>query len=262
MTHVLAAAKSGWGKSWFTQALIERNLDSVDVAVVLDYKGEYRGLLDAGLAKWMGVGGQEAGLGVDAWKRAIEANESLVVERVGLTAETWREEVAAPVIAAVRELDADGLVVIDEAHFIAPQTGGYPDAIQGLATTGRGEGVSSIWSTQRPATLDETVIAEVMVRLLGGFRSDADLKKLAGVVEYPVDVHTAGGVQVPALAGTGLEADGAPISVRRFRENGRTTGSEWIRSDDEGELARIDTRSDVSMSSTHHGAEGHHLEVP
>jgi hypothetical protein len=259
MTHALVGAKSGWGKSWLCQWWTEDNEPGYDHLLVLDYKDEYRGLVKGGLAQWGIAGPNEAGTDAAGWQAILEEAGALVLARHQLRSEQWRE-VCAAAIRAARHLDGSVLVVIDEAHFVAPQSGSYPDAIEGLATTGRGERVSSMWVTQRLARLDETVIAQMMVRLLGGFSSDADLSKVGSIVDYPVDVHNPQMSTVRGLPGD-LEADDGPVPVRKFEENDSTIGSEWIYSTDSGETRRVDSRR-LDMETTHYGPEGEGLSTP
>jgi hypothetical protein len=254
MTRALLAAQSGWGKSWLTQWWTEDNLPRFDYLVVLDYKDEYRGLAKAGLAKWAGVGTHEAGLSASAWRGFLESNPKVLLAR-SVRDDQWRE-VCGAVARAARSLDGDALVVVDEAHFVAQQRGGYPDAVKGLATTGRGEGVASVWVTQRLSEIDETVIAQCDTRMLGGFGSDADLKKISGVIGYPTDVHDPSKQRIPSLSSS-LEADDGPIPVRNFER----PGSEWIYSTTSGDARRVNSQ-DLEMSSTHYGPEGTSLSVP
>jgi hypothetical protein len=260
MTHALLGGKSGWGKSWTCQWWTEDNAPDYEYLLVLDYKDEYRGLVKAGLANWGIAGPDEVGVGADAWREALERNKRLVLTRHRLRTEQWRE-VCAETIRAARSLEGSVLIVIDEAHFVAPQSGKFPDVIEGLATTGRGERVSSLWVSQRLAKVDEDIISQMMVYLLGGFTSDADQDKIAGVVEYPVAVHNPQVSQVSRLPEE-LHADDGPVPVRKFTDrSGSTVGSEWVYSTDKGEFRRIDTR-DLSMDSTHYGPEGESLSTP
>jgi len=255
MTHALIAAKSGWGKSWMCQWWTEDNAPEYDYLLVLDYKDEYRGLVKHGLAKWAAAGPGEVGATAANWGDVLKETGALVLSRYRLRTEQWRD-VCADTIRAARSLDGSVLVVIDEAHFVAPQSEGYPDVIEGLATTGRGERVSSMWVTQRLARLDETVIAQMMVRMLGGFSSDADLAKVGKVIDYPVDVHNP---QVSTVSGLpeDLEADDAgAVPCRLF-----DIGSEWIYSTDSGDARRVDS-SALSMDSTHYGPEREDLSTP
>lgn len=259
MTRLLIAAISGWGKGYVAQAIIEENLKDVDYAVIMDYKDEYRGLVKGDLAKHVIVGPSESvSLSVADWRTLLRANPKLVIARHGLNHEDWRT-VAARAVEAVRSMQGDALAVIDEAHFVVPQQGGYPDALKGLATTGRGEGVMSIWVTQRMAEADETVIAQADEQIIGGFQSEQDRKKPE--LEYPREVHKPGGLSLDGLP-PDLEADREPISLRRFEDDdGHTVGSEWVFSDGMGNLERWDT-SNWNPETTHHGKEGGSLKYP
>jgi len=258
MTHAILAAKSGWGKSWLTQWWVEDNVPEYDHLVVLDYKDEYRGLVKAGLASWGIAGPGEAAVSAEGWMDVMEENPQLVLARHRLSASDWRE-LCAEVILAARNLDGSVLIVVDEAHFVAPQSKGVPEAIQGLATTGRGEGVSSMWVTQRLAMLEEDIIGNVMVCFLGGFTSSADLDKVGKVVDYPKEIHNPQVTRVPHLPDELDTDDGAP--VRKFTEDGATVGSEWVYSTDAGDVKRVDSR-DLAMDSTHYGPEGNSLTTP
>jgi len=258
MTRALLAGQSGWGKSWMCQWWTEDNLADFDGLVVLDYKDEYRGLAKADLALWAGVGAREASMSASAWRSFLTENTHVLLAR-GVRDDHWRECCGA-VARAARSLDGDVLVVVDEAHFVAPQGPAYPDEIRGLATTGRGEGVASVWVTQRLSEIDETVISQCDTRMLGGFTSDADLSKIGAITDYPSDIHNPQIGQVTHLPAD-LEADDGPVPVRHFEENGHTVGSEWIYSTTAGETRRVDSRH-LSMSSTHYGPEGTSLSVP
>ena len=261
--HRLLAAQSGWGKSWYAQALLESNLREYPTGVVLDHKDEYRGLVEAGIANWFIAGPNEAGWSPGRWVELLERNPTVVIARYRLDAEEWRET-AGTVIEAARAVGQSaggGFVAIDEAHFIAPQRGAVPSAVKGLATTGRGERMSSLWITQRLSELEETVIAQVGERLLGGFTSDADLSKIRSVVEYPAKLHNPMLNATPQLPDE-LRADpGGDTPLRRFEEDGQTIGSEWAYSNERGEMERRDTR-DIEMKTTHHGPEGRPIVDP
>jgi len=251
MTRTNVLAQSGWGKSWLAQQDTETNLRNVDYAVILDYKDEFRGLSKEGLTRWAAIGHNEATLSESAVREFIRENERLVLARA-VEPEPWRE-FAGKVSTAVQATDGTALVVIDEAHFVAPQRQSYPDAVRELATTGRGNGVSSTWVSQRPQELDETPISQADARYLGGFTSDRDLGKLAGVVPYNVAVHNP---QESTITG---QFD-RPVS-REKADDGTLVGSEWIYSTADGKVKRINT-ANLSMESTHYGGRDVDLDRP
>lgn len=260
--NLLVAAQSGWGKSFKAQHVIERNIPDYEHAIVLDFKDEYRGLVKSGFADWWIAGPREMRWSKGQWRQFIDENQKTVLARHNnLTASDWRD-LSADVIAAARDV-GEVVIAVDEAHFVAPQKSKVPEPVVGLATTGRGEGASSIWITQRLSKAEEDVISQCMARLLGGFESTADLGKVDGITEYPVDVHNP---QVRDVAGLPdvLRPDDrdTPMSLQKHVEDGDTVGSEWIYSDNTGTRERRDTRGlDEEMTSTHYGAEGKQLEV-
>jgi len=261
--NLLLAAQSGWGKSFKTQHVIEQNLPEYDHVLVLDYKDEYRGLVLEDLARLWIAGPRETGWSSATWHDFLAENKKVVLARHDqMTKDEWTQ-ICAAAIRGARRL-GDVLIVVDEAHFVAPQSGKVPSAIEGLATTGRGEGASSIWITQRPAKAEETVVAQCQARLLGGFESDADLSKIGGITEYPEDLHNPGNERVPGAPDALLPEDReTPESLQKTEnEDGDTVGSEWIYSDNTGERERRDTEGVAEeMASTHYGRQGKGIKV-
>lgn len=260
MTHLLLAAISGFGKSLQAQAWMEKNLPKFDHAAILDYKDEYRGLVKEGYASYLVVGEKEAELSVDAWKQFFRDNGRVVLKRnVGV--DLWRQ-VADRIALALQELEGTGFFAFDEGRFIASQRKGTPENVLEIATTGRGEGVSSMVMVQRLQQLDEEYLSQCNEKLLGGFTSDKDRKKLE--VEYPEEVHNPESRERIHDLPEELHADDGPVPVRRWTdEEGRTIGSEWIYSNDQGERKRIDTTGlPDQMETTHYGPEGEHLDMP
>lgn len=262
MNRILAA-KSGWGKSYHAQAIMESSIPEYEVAAILDFKDEYRGLVKAGYARHFIAGENEKNWSVAHWKEFLRQNRKVVIARYRLSPEEWRG-VAANITLAARQLAqklGSALIAIDEAHFVAPQSGKVPESLEGLATTGRGEGALGLWVTQRLAKMEEDILSQCQERLLGGFNSDADLNKVGSVVEYPKDLHNPQVSRVPNLP-TKLEADDGPLSVRKFLDDDdHTIGSEWVYSNDRGDVERRDTSS-LSMQSTHYGPEGNDFHDP
>lgn len=264
--NLLFAASSGWGKSYHSQAWLEKNIPNYDTSVILDYKDEYRGLVKSGLSKFYIAGPDERDWSTARWEALLTKNKNVVVAKYRLTDDEWKE-IAADIIAVARRLDGSTLVAIDEAHWVAPQTEGYPKPVKGLATTGRGEGVSGVWITQRLAEIDKTVVTQCQARMLGGFGS-SDIDHFKSAIEYPSDLHNP--QKSPSRSSVPDEllppARETPTSLQKHTVEGedgdpKTIGSEWIYSDDRGNRERLNTKG-MNMQSTHYGPEGEDLEKP
>ncbi|MFT4921043.1 MAG: hypothetical protein ACI8XM_000236 [Haloarculaceae archaeon] len=264
---------SGYGKSWVTQALSERNTDRYDHVVSLDYKDEYRGLCSkehgpAPFKHYLAGERERVRFGPKAWAELLRQNGHVVIGRLSkhLDNEDWREVCATIATAARHYIDGSVLLVIDEAHFVAPQAGNYPEPIEGLATTGRGEGLSVIWVSQRPAKLDTTPLGNSTARFLGGFTEKNDINTFSDVVSYPEQVHRAGGTPISGLPEELHAPDEGAITVRKWEKTTpegekQVTDSEWIYSDDSGKLARIRSADHFGPDCEHVGASGMEIDV-
>lgn len=260
--HLLVAAQSGWGKGYYTQALIESNAAEYDTVVIADYADEYRGVVEGGHAShWIG-GPVEQGWGRSEWSAFLDENPRVVLARHdALAAEDWQQLVAS-VARSIRRRSGSVLFVVDEAHFVVPQRGSYPEVLTEMATTGRGEQVSYVVVTQRLSEIDKTVSTQMQSRLLGGFDGD-DIDRVGSIVSgYPADLHNpqADPRGVPdALRPPDRDA---PTSVQRHTDAaGHTIGSEWIFSDNSGARSRRDTRG-VELDAPHYSPEGADLNIP
>jgi len=260
MTRLLLAAQSGWGKSYLAQYITENNIERYDSAVILDYKDEYRGLCEPGAGPdvtHLIAGPGEMGWSARDWHDILDGNPPVVLARHRLTDSDWRELTAA-VIKGARMLTGSCLVVVDEAHFVAPQGKGYPEVIDGLATTGRGERVSSMWVTQRLSLLDKTPVTQSDANVLGGFDGDEISRVRDAVSGYPAHVHDP---QADTAVPGDLRAHDGADALRMFEDDdGNTIGSEWIYSDSSGERRRIDTRG-MQVETTHYSPQGEPITI-
>ncbi|MBO4248873.1 ATP-binding protein [Halomicrobium sp. IBSBa] len=243
---------------------MESNAQEYESMAVLDYCGEYRGLVKEGIASHWIVGRVEEQWSVSDWVTFLQNNPFVVLERnkKHLGTDRWRD-VCATIASALRRLDRDQLVVIDEAHFVAPQQMKLPQPIKELATTGRGAGTSSMWVTQRPAEIDKTVLTQCQARMIGGF-DGLELGALSSALEYPAELHDNTADPDPRRVPDELLPPDRerPTSLQKHEdEQERTIGSEWIYSDDDGEQYRVNTQN-VTMDSTHYGSEGNDLNPP
>lgn len=260
--NLLVAGMSGWGKSWLAQAKTEKNIPATDYAVVLDYDDEYRGLVEEfPSVNWFPVGPIERGKSSAWWLAFIRRTEKVVLARYMLSDSEWRE-IAGRIAHAIRHLQAQSddvpksLVLIDEAHAVAPQSEKYPESVGKLAVAGRGENVSTIWVTQRLSMLDKDIVSQCHGQYIGGWVDPNDLKAIS--VEYPVDVHNPRQNIVAGLPDE-LQAEGkGAIPVRQFLKGDTLIGSEWVYSDERGEMRREDSRSE-DMNSHHYAHQGYRL---
>lgn len=253
-------ARTNWGKSYGLQCYTERNAADYDRTILVDYKSEYVGLVETGLLDRLPLRPGTETLTRADWRRLLEANGSLQLARDGMTDESWREAIAT-MIEALAQLEERTFLGLDEAHRLAPQGSGYPDAFDTLATTWHGDGIGTAWVTQRFAKLDEDICSQAQASMLGGFGSGNDLDKVRGIVEYPADVHKADAETCPRTLPDALLVDGKPLTLRRFSDHaGNTVGSEWIYSDDT-DLRRIDSR-DWTLQSTHYGSDRVRIKHP
>jgi len=257
-------AQSGWGKGYHAQSWMESNASEYEAMVVLDYCAEYRGLVKAGIADHWIIGRTEAALSVSGWMDLLAANPHVVLERHKgeIGTDRWRE-VCTRIASAVRRLDRDQIVVVDEAHFVAPQREKLPKPIKELATTGRGAGTSTMWVTQRTAEIDKTILTQCHARMIGGF-DGGELGALESSIQYPADLHDpTAHIPISRLPEELRPPDREkPTSLQKHENDaGQIIGSEWIYSDSDGNRRRVNTEN-VTMHSTHYGSEGNDLNPP
>jgi len=263
-------ATSGWGKSYGSQSVIEVNLDPYQYVVVLDYKDEFRGLCSkecgpAPCKHWI-AGPRELEYFEPAhWRELVRQNGQIVIARhqEEITTAEWRE-ICDRIAAGVRTM-GNVLVVIDEGHSVAPQNKKVPEEIGMLATTGRGEGASSMWITQRPAKLDEDIRGLWNAQFIGGVSNDSDMKKLRAELDYNADVHNPGGHRVDRLR-EALHTEDGPISLRKKttvddQGNERVRNSEWVYSDEDGALQRAWSNDIWDPECDHVGSSGNRIRT-
>lgn len=271
--NLVFLAASGHGKSYGAQCVVELNIDDYDHVVVLDREDEFRGLCSkkcgpAPCKHWLAGTREHDHFGPDAWAQMIRQNGDVVIGRLKeeIGGEEWREIVADVVAGGRHRVKGTVLFVIDEAHFVAPQGPAYPEEIKGLATTGRGEGNSAMWITQRPAEFDSTVLGNSTARFVGGFTDRNDINQFRDIVSYPADVHVVGGQPVQGLPEELHAPDAGAVSVRKWTvttDEGeeRVRDSEWIYSDDDGTQRRLRSAEHWKPECDHVGAGGKRIDV-
>jgi len=123
-----------------------------------------------------------------------------------------------------------------------------------------------MWVSQRPASVDKQILANCNARFLGGFTDKNDLDAISGMVGYQKELHRAGGEQLAGQVPKMLHAtDAGAVSVRKWKTTKQegeqvTTDSEWIYSDDSGELRRVRSVEHWVPECAHIGASGLEIE--
>jgi len=252
------AAQTGWGKTYVSHSYIERNAPDYDVTIVLDYKDEYSGLVESGYLKRMTAPSGTENVTPEQWRDIVQGESGLQIVRAGLLDEQW-QELLANLILALEAIDESVFLVLDEAHRFAPQSGGYPDVIDNLATTYHGDGFGVVWLFQRFAKIDKDILSCCTASMLGGFQTTQDIEQL-DTIEYNPDVHLETRQRVASLPES-LCVDGEPLALRRRKDDEENTvGSEWIYA--EGATTERHDSREFEMESTHYGSDRKSIKHP
>jgi uncharacterized protein len=186
-TRLLLTANSGKGKSWCLRRILEQTHGHVQ-QLIMDPEGEFASLR----AKYDYVHVAKAGADLVADPvtagrlalRLLELRVSAVLDIYELAADARVAFVGAflhSLVDAPRELWRPLLVVLDEAHVYAPQSGAVASAraVKDLATRGRKRGFCLVLATQRLSKLHKDVAAEANNKLIGRTSLDVDLARAA-----------------------------------------------------------------------------------
>jgi hypothetical protein len=184
-TRLLIQANSGGGKSYAIRWLLEQTYGRIQ-HIVIDREGEFSTL--RGIHPYLLVG-RDGDVAADTHtakllaRKILELNLSAVVDLSEMTPGQQREYVRVFIDAlnhAPRALWKDCLIVIDEAHIFAPESGkGSSEATESIAlllSTGRKRGFCPVLATQRLAKLNKDVAAECLNKLIGR-TSNEDVKR-------------------------------------------------------------------------------------
>lgn len=186
-TRALVQANSGGGKSWALRRLLEQTADQVQ-QLVIDPEGEFATLRerhdfvicaphDADAIATP----QTAAL---LARRLLESGVSAILDIYDLKAherQLFVKRFLDALINAPKTLWHPVLIVLDEAHIFAPQTGSAESlgAVIDVATRGRKRGQCLVAATQRLSKLHKDVAAEMLNKLIGRTGLDVDVKRAA-----------------------------------------------------------------------------------
>lgn len=185
-TRLLVQANSGGGKSWLLRRILEQSHGKVQ-QIIIDLEGEFSTLrekYDYILAGKEGDTAADPRSAALLARRLLELNVSAIIDLYELSHQDRKRFVRlflSAMVNAPKTLWHPCLVVIDEAHVFAPQTGQSEamEAVIDLATRGRKRGYSALLATQRISKLHKDAVAEMNNKLIGRTGLDIDRKRAA-----------------------------------------------------------------------------------
>lgn len=185
-TRLLVQANSGGGKSWLIRRLLEQSHGQVQ-QIIIDLEGEFSTLREQYDYILAGKDGDTAADPRSAAllaKRLLELNVSAIIDLYELSHQDRKRFVRlflSAMVNAPKSLWHPVIVVIDEAHVFAPQTGSSEamEAVIDLATRGRKRGYCAVLATQRISKLHKDAVAEMNNKLIGRTGLDIDRKRAA-----------------------------------------------------------------------------------
>lgn len=186
-SRFLVQTNSGGGKSWAIRYMCEQTHGRVQ-QIIIDREGEFATLREK--YDYLLVG-REGDVAADIRsakllaRKLLELGLSAVVDLSEMSLSQQRDYVRV-FIEAINHLPRafwkDCLIIIDEAHLFAPESGkgssAALEAISMLLSTGRKRGFCGVLATQRLAKLNKDVSAECLNKLIGR-TSEEDLKRAA-----------------------------------------------------------------------------------
>jgi hypothetical protein len=188
-TRMLIQANSGGGKSWMLRLLCERIGRTVPL-IVLDWEGEFASLREELDVLLVGRDGeiptQIATAGALA-TQILEIGVSAVIDLYDLNPQEKRAYVRRfleSMMAVPKRLWRPYMVVVDEAHSLAPENGEAEsaDAVKSLASAGRKRQFCAVLATQRLSKLHKDAAAECNNVLIGRTTLDVDQKRAGDVL--------------------------------------------------------------------------------
>lgn len=183
-SRMLIQANSGGGKSWAVRRLLEQTHGKIQ-QIVIDPEGEFYTLRNKFDYVLCGKGGDcpaEPRSAALLARRLLELGCSAVLDIYELDPPDRVKFVRLfleSLIDAPRKLWHPALIIIDEAHYFAPQKGDAESyaAVAALMSKGRKRGFCGIPVTQRLAKLHKDIAAEANNILIGRTRLDVDRRR-------------------------------------------------------------------------------------
>lgn len=181
----MAQANSGAGKSWICRRIIELVAKHLPV-IILDWEGEFHTLREK--YDFLLVGGEDADCpvsvrGASLLARRIMEHDISAIIRIDELKKHQRFEFVRRFLDAMvespRKLWRPRLVIVDEAHELAPEKGkaASTGAVIDLMARGRKRGLCGLLATQRIGKIHKDAIAEANNKFIGRAALDIDMKR-------------------------------------------------------------------------------------
>ena len=193
-TRGLVTADSGGGKSWLLRRIIEQAFGKIQI-VVIDYEGEFSSLrekLDFVIASAGGETPADVRSAALLAQRMLELRFSLIADIYEMKPHDrheWVRLFLESMIDAPKKLWHPVLVIIDEAHVFCPEHGkgesSASEAMISLCTRGRKRGYTTLWASQRLATVNKDATSMLLNRMIGPTFEDVNRKRAADVLGVP-----------------------------------------------------------------------------
>lgn len=190
-SRLLIQANSGAGKSWAIRRLLEQTYAKVP-QIVIDVEGEFHTLREKFDYVLAGQKGGDCSADLKSAtllaRRLLELSVSAIVDiyELGVQRVRFMKLFLESLVNAPRELWHPLLVVVDEAHMFAPESGQSESAsaVIDLMTRGRKRGFCGVLATQRIAKLHKDAAAEANNKLIGRSALDIDMKRAAAELGF------------------------------------------------------------------------------
>ena len=193
-SRLLIQGSSGAGKGWAIRTLLEQTNGRVQ-QIVLDKEGEFSTLREQYDYILAGAEGDVPATPKTArvlCRHLMDLGASAVIDLYDLTNADRRafvRDFLTELMALPKEFWRPLLVVIDEAHFYAPE--GAPseaaDAVISLCSEGRKRGYCPILATQRLSKLSKDAAADLHNKMIGLTGLDVDVRRAADELGFGKD---------------------------------------------------------------------------
>lgn len=185
-TKALLSASSGGGKSHLTRRFLEKSHGKVQ-QIIIDLEGEFYTLREK-FDDYLLLGKTDGDLPLSIRtaellaKTLLEQGVNAILDLSELQKHeriTFVKRFLDSLIDAPKDLWHPCLIVLDEAHFFAPESGKCESAnsVIELASRGRKRGFCLVAATQRISKLHKDVVAECQNRFIGLAVVDIDRKR-------------------------------------------------------------------------------------